>query len=205
MPSRPATSPVELERRRKRPSQVRALMIGLPAVAGVLVAANVVEVIYRRATSSTTDAVVSGAAPEPRMISPRFSGSSRDGRSYQISGQEGVRDKASQHRILIVKPVLVLKGQNGEVTQMSALDGTFDEGDHTLRLKGDVRVTKGTDRTLTTQEALVDTRSGKVSGSSALEATNATGQVRSSAYEVYDKGERLVFKGGVSGRIENKK
>ena len=52
-----------------------------------------------------------------------------------------------------------------------------------------------------TNEALVNTRTGDVVGSGPVASSTPTGQVASKSFDVKNKGDVLIFKGGVHGRL----
>ena len=54
------------------------------------------------------------------------------------------------------------------------------------------------------QEAIVDTRTGKVVGQSQVQGEGPLGQLNAKSYSVEDKGDRLVFRGGVRARVEGR-
>ncbi len=47
----------------------------------------------------------------------------------------------------------------------------------------------------------MNTRTGVVNGGAPLPSQTPVGNVRSSSFDVYDKGDRVVFKGGVHARL----
>ena len=50
-------------------------------------------------------------------------------------------------------------------------------------------------------DAVVNTRTGSVEGPGAIATQTAQGAVKSNAYDVYNKGDRVIFKGGVHARL----
>lgn len=190
--------PTEVHRREKRLATVATLRIALPALAGVLVAACLAEITVRNLMSPPSQ----GAGAEtPRMLGPRFAGASRDGRSYAITGRDGVRDDKAEGRILISDPVLTLRTTAGKTTSMTAKAGAYDQAAGTMLLTGDVHGDNGLGGRFTAQQAVVDIRTGAVTGQKGLRAENAGGQVESDSYTVLDEGDRMIFKGGVRGRL----
>jgi lipopolysaccharide export system protein LptC len=85
---------------------------------------------------------------------------------------------------------------------MSARIGSYNERDKLLRLRGDVRIVDGKGHHFASQEAIIDTRTGGVVGQSQVQGDGPLGQLNAKSYSVQDKGDRLVFKGGVHARIE---
>ena len=52
-----------------------------------------------------------------------------------------------------------------------------------------------------TDEATVNTRTGTVVGGAPLSSQTPVGDLKSNSFDVYDKGDRVVFKGGVHARL----
>ena len=52
--------------------------------------------------------------------------------------------------------------------------------------------------------AFMDTRTGKVVGQSQVQGDGPLGQLNAKSYSVEDKGDRLVFRGGVRARVEGR-
>jgi lipopolysaccharide export system protein LptC len=197
MSSSDNTLPAEAHRRDKRLATLATLRIALPAMAGVLVVACLAEVTLRNLISPPAR----GAQAEtPKMLGPRFAGTSRDGRSYAITGRDGVRDQKVEGRILISAPVLTMR-TGTKTTTMTAKTGAYDQAANTLLLTGDVHGDDGSGSRFAAQQALVDTRTGAVSGQKGLKAESASGVVESDSYTVLDEGDRMIFKGGVRGRL----
>ena len=73
-----------------------------------------------------------------------------------------------------------------------------------LELSGGVRLAD-TRNTFATAASLFDTKTGEVIGSAPIQGAGGLGEINAKSYGVYDKGDRMVFKGGVRTRIETKK
>jgi lipopolysaccharide export system protein LptC len=138
-----------------------------------------------------------------RMDNPTFSGESKDGARYLVTARSGLRDPKKESRILLDAPTVTVTRAGAGVTRTTARTGEFHEDDMTLRLEGDVRVDNGGDSKFDFKNAVIDPRTGEVSGQGAT-GKSPTGDIRSDSYDVLDQGERMVFKGGVRGRIQPK-
>lgn len=201
MTSSHSTLPGHAGQRERRLIQVARLRKGLPIAAGVLAIVCATQIIYRNMSAGPAPAP---AAAEPKMLNPSFAGSSRDGRSYVLTGSEGMRDPKTETQIMIEKPIITLTSKTQQITKMTAKTGVYDELAHSLFLKGDVRVDNGSGSKFSSETALVDTRTGQVSGQSGLTAQSSAGQIQSGSYTASDEGERVIFKGGVRGRLNPK-
>jgi lipopolysaccharide export system protein LptC len=192
-----------MDRRQRRLMWVRFLRRTLPVVAGVVMAGVAGQVAWR--------ALVTVVAPTPvvsesqvKMVNPTFSGQGRDGSRYLVTAQSGIRDPKDQARILLTKPTVSVS-HGGEPGARTVSDrGVFREDNLSLTLQGDVRVADGTGYRFVTNDAVIDTSTGQVTGQGGIQGTGPVGAVQSDSYSVTEKGDRMVFKGGVRARIDGR-
>lgn len=186
------------DRRAHRLVQVRRLRRALPIAAVALLAICLLQVLVSGFSGAAPETAQADAA---KMLSPRFSGRAPDGRRFAITGESGVRSEADPNQIDIAAPVLTL--QDGERTQrMTALTGVYDEAAHTLRLVGEVKINTGAQAQLSAREAVVDTRTGAISGQKGLTVQAGARQVQADSFTTDEDGDRIILKGGVRGRLE---
>jgi len=186
------------ERRAHRLVQVRRLRRALPIAAIALLVICLLQVMFGGFSRSAPE---TGEAEVAKMLSPRFSGRAPDGRRFAITGESGVRSEADLNQIDIAAPVLTL--QDGERTQrMTALAGVYDEAAHTLRLVGEVKIDTGGRAQLSAREAVVDTRTGAISGQKGLTVQTGARQVEADSFTTDEDGDRIILKGGVRGRLD---
>jgi lipopolysaccharide export system protein LptC len=138
-----------------------------------------------------------------RMDNPTFSGESKDGARYLVTAKSGFRDPTKESRILLDAPSVTVTRAGASSTHTTARTGEFHEDDMTLRLEGDVQVDNGAGSTFDFKNAVIDPTTGEISGQD-VKGQSPTGEIRSDSYDVLDQGERMVFKGGVRGRIQPK-
>ncbi len=192
-----------MERRRRRLVWVRFLRRTLPLVAGVVLAGVAGQVAWR--------ALVTVVAPTPvvsestvRMINPTFSGQGRDGSRYLVTAQSGYRDPKDAARILLDRPTVTVSRGGEPGARTVSQRGVFREDDLSLRLQGDVQVADGSGYRFVTNDAVIDTATGQVTGQGGIQGTGPVGTVSSERYSVSEKGDRMVFKGGVRARINER-
>lgn len=190
----------DLARWRRRSRRVLAARIVLPAAIGALLLIVATQVGWRTYMAATHPPAE--ARTEIRLITPRFYGQSTDGRSFMITARSAIRDDADPRRIILDEPALTLDLGSTTPTRMTAKHGVYRQDDFSLNLKDDVRLDDGTGYRFASEESLVDTKTGNVSGESTMNGEGPSGQVQSRAYSVYDKGDRIVFRGGVRARFE---
>ena len=112
-----------------------------------------------------------------RMINPHFIGRDNQGRAFDLAAQRAVRDDVDMQRVMLVAPVIVLDTEGQKPKTLTADRGLYAEDTRLLRLIGHVRVDDGQASTVATNEALVDTKAGTVSGPSAIAGEGPQGAV----------------------------
>ena len=190
----------DLARWRRRSGRVRAARIVLPATIVGLLAVVASQVGWR--TYMAAAHPPAETKTEIRLITPRFYGQSNEGRSFMITARSAIRDDNDPRRIFLEDPALTLDLGSPTPTRMTAKHGVYRQDTMGLQLKGDVRLDDGAGYRFASEESFVDTKTGDVTGESTLNGEGPSGQVQSRAYSVYDKGDRIVFRGGVRARLE---
>ena len=190
----------DLQRWRRRSRVVRLARVLLPAAMLLIVAGAAGQAAWR--TVSVGDRKPQESRAQIRMISPRFYGQSSDGRSFVITARSAVRDDADLKRVFLDTPTLTLGAGEAAPTRVNAKSGVYREDTMVLNLTGDVRMDDGIGYRFASQEAVVDTRTGNITGETSLQGEGPIGQVHSDAYSVYEKGDRIIFRGGVHARID---
>lgn len=197
----PATdAPDPMAAWRRRSAVIRVLRWALPALMGALVIAL--------AGFFTLSSIAAGnlkpreTSTEIRLLGARFMGRMEDGRSYLIGAGEAVRSDTVMQEVVLTNPILTLGGETGAPSRMTAKMGIYDEKTRILRLSGDVRIDDGSGQRVATNDAIVDTRTGKISGDQGLAGDGPLGQMQAKSYEVDRDSGHVTMKGGVRARIE---
>jgi lipopolysaccharide export system protein LptC len=136
-----------------------------------------------------------------RMVNPHFYGRDNQGRAYTLAATQAARDEQSFQMVLLAFPTLVLNVDGPKPTHLSADSGVYHEDTRMLLLRGHIRGDDPRILNVATNEALVNTRTGDVVGSGPVASRTPTAQVASKSFDVRDKGDRLIFKGGVHARL----
>ena len=189
-----------MERRRRRLVWVKFLRRTLPVAALVALVSVVGQVVWRSLQASATSAPMV-AESTVRMVNPQFTGSGRDGSKYLLTAQSGVRDPKDSARILLERPTVSVTQAGGGETHTISDRGVFREDNQSLSLDGDVKVEEAGGFHFIANNAVIDTSTGKVVGGN-VQGQGPTGAVQSGSYSVTDKGERMVFKGGVRSQLK---
>jgi LPS export ABC transporter protein LptC len=138
-----------------------------------------------------------------RMVSPHFIGRDDLGREYNLTARVAVRDDADLQRVRLTSPVLVLYSADPRPKKLTADHGIYDEDTRLLRLTGHVRGDDSNNARLGSDEALVDTRAGTVTGMGPITGENPRGSIQANSYTANENG-LVVMRGGVHARLSGK-
>lgn len=191
------TRRTDAERWRRRARVIHALRVVLPALIVLILAGLVATVVYHTVTGGKAAADADGPI---RMVNARFVGRDEQGRAFVITAVAAVRDEDDYQRVLLDRPALVLDEGGARPVRVTAKSGVYHEGTRKLQLSGGVKLVSG-DQTFDTLTSLFNTATGELSGSGPIQGVGSLGEINAKSYGVYDKGERMVFKGGVRARI----
>jgi lipopolysaccharide export system protein LptC len=139
-----------------------------------------------------------------RMISPHFIGRDDKGRAFNLASRLAMRDDSSMQRVHLSAPVMVMDADTPHPKTLTADRGVYDEDTRILRLTGHVRVDDAAASTVGTEEALVDTRAGTVTGVSPVAASGPMGAVSAGSYTATEKGGVIVMHGGVHATLKGR-
>jgi len=169
-------------------------MIGVAGVLAGFVAAHAIR---------QHQAARAGVSAPIRMLNPHFYGRDTQGRPYTLTAREAARDPRSFQTVLLSEPFVTLAATQGQgrPSTLIADTGVYHEDTRILLLRGHVRATDAKSGHFASDEAVVNTRTGSVVGPQALQSQSDTGALQSRSFDVYDKGDRMVFKGGVHARL----
>jgi lipopolysaccharide export system protein LptC len=184
---------------RRRSRRVRQLRRILPALVGLILlvlAGYLAQAMFAAPRTRPVE-----ASTPIQLVSPKFVGQDRKGRAFTLTARTATRDPADYDRVVLDQPVLLLRRDPGEPIRVSARTGDFNESDHILKLEGDVRLNSG-DISFATGASTFDTALGELVGDGAIQGVGSLGEINAKSYGVYDRGDRLVFGGGVSTRLE---
>jgi lipopolysaccharide export system protein LptC len=199
-PVKTSTSQVASIRRWKRRSRlIRALRILLPALIVLTVAALAATVAYN--TLARGPSAPSSSDEPIRLVNPRFVGRDDRGRAFVLTAVSATRDPRDYQRVLLDKPALVLDEEGPDPLRITGGAGVYHEGNRKLEVSGGVHLS-GAKAAFETAESLFDTKTGELVGSGPIQGSGSLGEITAKSYGVYDKGDRLVFKGGVHTRLD---
>ena len=139
-----------------------------------------------------------------RMVGPHFIGRDNQGRAFNLAARLAVRADTNMQQVLLGSPVIVMDVDSDHPKTLTADNGVYDEDTRLLHLKGHVRVDDAAASTVATDEALVDTKAGTVSGVSALSGTGPMGAIHAGHYAATEKGQTVILSGGVHAQLKGR-
>jgi lipopolysaccharide export system protein LptC len=171
------------------------LILALLGLLGAFVVGQALQAAAARPKESPT---------QIRMVGPHFIGRDNQGRAFNLSARVAQRDDVDMQRVLLSFPVIKMDTDSGHPKTLTADKGVYDEDTRILRLTGHVRVDDSTASTVATNDALVDTRSGTVSGVSALNGNGPMGAIHAGSYSASEKGQVINLRGGVHAQLKGR-
>lgn len=189
----------DIVRWRRRSRTIRLLRLVLPAAIGGIFLSLGGMVGYNAMVSRAAEPQ-EGESPI-RLVNPRFAGRDDKGRAFVLTATSAVRDKNDYQRVLLEGPALVLDETGPDALRLGSAEGVYHEGNRKLELNGGVRIA-GARAAFDTAASLFDTQTGELVGSGPIHGSGSLGEISAKSYGVYDKGDRIIFKGGVRTRME---
>jgi lipopolysaccharide export system protein LptC len=205
-PHVPAGPSIDLERRaialakwRKRSRQVQFFRKALPAAIAAILIFGVGWVAVRAviALILSNDHDVATI----HLLNPVFYGRNEKGQPYVMTASEAVRDGADPDRVFLTNPGMKQSNGNPQPMTVRALHGVYYDSKKLLDLSGDVVATNGGGDTFHSQFAHVDMQHNSVVGNVHCWGDGPSGKMSADAYQVYDKGDHMIFTGHVYNRI----
>ncbi|HEX5378823.1 MAG TPA: LPS export ABC transporter periplasmic protein LptC [Phenylobacterium sp.] len=200
MPSARGPRREAFESWRRRSRLIRRLRLILPAAIAVILLSMAGSVIHATIVGSRVRPVDADAPIQ--MVNPRFVGRDNKGRAFVLTAKTATRDPRNYQRVLLDTPMLILDEEGERPVRVSAKAGVYREDAKVLNLEGDVKLNGG-DINFSTASSVFNTATGELEGAGVIKGAGALGEIIAKSYGVYDKGERMVFKGGVHTRIES--
>lgn len=184
---------------RRRSRLIRVLRKALPAAIAGVALVLVGWVTVGTLIASLSDLMRAGTVIH--MTNPHFYGQDDHGRSFVVSAREAQRSARASADVRLIDPMLRVAGDGERSLAVSARQGVYDDPTRRVSLQGEVRVATGDGTVFVTQQALIDMRSGTITGNSPIEGSGPLGQIRASSYAIYDHGARAVFDGQVHAHL----
>jgi lipopolysaccharide export system protein LptC len=189
-----------IRRWKRRSRLIRALRIILPALILLTLGALGVSVAYNTLARQPVTPASSG---DPiRLVNPRFVGRDEKGRAFVLTAVSATRDLHDYQRVILDRPALILDEEGPDPLRITGGRGVYHEGNRKLEVSGGVHLS-GAKAAFETAASLFDTKTGELVGSGPIQGSGSLGEITAKSYGVYDKGDRMVFKGGVHTRLDS--
>jgi lipopolysaccharide export system protein LptC len=129
-----------------------------------------------------------------RMMAPKVTGFDRKAQAYQINAESARQDEAEPHIVHMetVTADLRLK-KSGDVVQVTADRGVYDNDGETLQLDGNVVVTSASGYTANLERASVWMKEGRVASDRPVMVTAPTGTIVANGLEMWNDGANIRF------------
>src|SRR5690606_12651245 len=184
---------------RSRSRRVMLLRRILPVVIALIAGGTALWVATRTIIAGVERSRV--RSDEVRLSNFMFHGQDDQGRAFTIGAEEAVRDPgAALYRL--EGPVMRLSLPGGEVSRLAAGEGVYDEPSRILVLREQAIVVAARAAVrFVTPEAVVDTRTGVVTGDKGIQGSGALGTIRATSYAIHEQGGRVVFRGSGDDKV----
>lgn len=186
---------------RRHSRLVRVLRIAIPAavIVGLVVISlatyfNPLRVLARLPVN-INDLVVSGT--KVTMEQPRLSGFTRDARAYELSAEKAAQDLTKPDIVELHNLRAKVDMQDKSAIQMSALTGTYNSKNETLKLEHNILLSSSTGYKGRLSEAMVNIRTGHIVSEHPVELDLLQGTLNANKLEIIDSGDLVRFHGGV--------
>jgi lipopolysaccharide export system protein LptC len=202
-PSEPlARRQAYLNRWRSRSRSIHFWRVALPIVIVIIAIGLAVWIGGRSIMAKMTAPPKQPQSNVIRMVNPRFYGRDTSDRAFVVGAGQAARDSHGGGAIAMEAPTVTLDAEGDNPTHIEAGKGVYDETQKSMDLKGDVLLQDGRGNSFSTPRAVIDTKTGVVSGDQGVKGQGPLGQIAASSYGVYDSGKRIVFKGRVRATID---
>lgn len=191
---------IDFERWRRRSLLIGRLRVVLPMMI-VLILGGLAGSVIQHALKGRPLEVEDSGAPI-RLVNPRFVGQDNKSRGFVLTAAAAVRDQRDYQRVILDKPALVIGENTPDALRITAGAGVYHEQTRKLELTGGVKLS-GSQGAFETAASLFDTRTGELVGSGPIQGAGSLGEINAKSYGVFDKGDRIVFKGRVRARIKD--
>lgn len=183
-----------MEAWRKRSRMIHFFRVALPVALTVIVLGTVSWVVARTVLAGMADQAAQQS--EVRMTNPRFYGQDARGQSFVLAAAEAVQDRHRSTLVRLTRPALRLNASGERPTEISGLNGVYDEQAQRITLSGNVTlVDGGSSFRFETSHAVIDTRTGVIHGETNIRGRGPQGSVDASSFAIYDQGSRIIFSG----------
>jgi lipopolysaccharide export system protein LptC len=134
-------------------------------------------------------------ARELRMLNPRYAGVDRLGRPYIVTAAVGHQVPDRQDLMSLDAARADMKSHSGADVVVTADTGVYQSQAQLLDLFRNVTLTHENGTRFVTQTARLDVAHNTAEGNDPVEGHGPSGDIKSQGFQIYDKGDTVVFTG----------
>lgn len=135
------------------------------------------------------------------IVSPKFTGFDDSSRPYEVNADTATRQTNGADVTDLVNPSLNTDPNNNSGANITAKRGQYDATGRILTLDENVTLKTSAGFEYTTPNATILIGEDQISGNEGVEGVGQMGAIKADEFEIIDGGERIVFTGRVSTRI----
>ncbi|MBL8643389.1 MAG: LPS export ABC transporter periplasmic protein LptC [Rhodospirillaceae bacterium] len=179
---------------------VHYMRIGLPAAAGVLVLLVLVLPQFmgddeRFRVSAVSEAAKEAAVEALSMVNARYFGTDKKGQPFSVTAQ-GVKERpGNEKQVDLTGPQADITLNSGDWLSLEAASGVYDRDTETLDLAGNVSMFQDKGYEIHTDAVTIKLKDGTATSRAAVQSQGPFGELSAQGFDLYDKGERVVFLG----------
>ena len=140
-----------------------------------------------------------GSITNPVMTNPKFQGLDKDNNPFTVIAETATHETKDRVALTNIKGDMTTK--DNQWFTISADSGTLEIEKRQMQLVGNVNAFYGGGYEIRTDWVQVDMASSEAFGDMPVEAQGQVGTLTAKGFHMFDKGERVVFKGPVKMRI----
>jgi lipopolysaccharide export system protein LptC len=134
-------------------------------------------------------------ARELRMLNPRYLGTDRLNRPFEIVAAAGRQVPDRQDLMSLEAPRADMKTHGGADVVVTAATGIYQSQAQLLDLFGDVTMVHENGTRFVTSAARLDIAHNAAQGDNPIEGHGPSGDVKAQGFRIYDKGDTVIFTG----------
>ena len=176
---------------------VRSLRVMLPLVGVFLLAGLFVlpKIDAEKQILSFEDIEFEKTIGRIEMMLPHYRAYDENKRPYDVKAIKAVRNVDTPDHIELESPIAELEMDAGDLLQIEAAAGDYNQGQGTLDLSGDVMIEDADGYILNTNNMNVDLKNGTAISKTPVSGMGPKGEIESQGLIIQDKGNKVILEG----------
>jgi len=171
----------------------------LPAAAIGLVGLVMMWPQLERVGEQAGRSLMASVAPEDvaniQLVNPRYMGTDDQDRPYMLTADVARQNNPEADLVTLEAPKADITLADGTWLALTAENGAYFQKSEELNLNGAVTIFHDKGYSFETDEARVDLQAGTAQGDMPVIAHGPLGTLESQGFQVFDKGQTVIFKG----------